>query len=693
MSDAGVDTDTTVGAIQAPSKPAPVAGLAACESAENNNGPCEIPSFTKVVVAKRPPPVGTTSRIDATEIALRGARNVAEALEGEPSVEVNQGPKAGATLQARGFDEKSVLLMVEGIPIREVYDGHFDIASLPAFSLGTINIERGVTSLLYGPNTAGAIVSAWAPSACNETVDLSVYGRPEAKDRLLYGGRLKACKRIGDVFISASAGHEHSDGYVLSRGYVPNTNNAAFHEPGGMRDGSDYDRSTAALLAKYEPRKNKSLSLFLNGVHSPRSIPPFEGYGFTRYWRFTAYDTLLAGLSGVYGPEPGNVPATWGFREVRVHAYTHVHRDELRDYQDASYSSLTTNTLAWFVASAYANETYGASVQSSWALNLGNRLDLSFRYNQDRNAQREIRPLATRVATDWTPWEHYSAHVFTAAAEDTQVLGLWRLNAGVGFSGMSLLAQELRGTSYPVNHRVIPALEGRVVVERSWGEHLRVMAAGGHKVRYPMLKELFSNSIGGNPNLRAEQAWMAETGFDSNGLLSDRLDTSLRLFWNSIRDLIQSYREAYANIGRATTAGAEAEVRYKPVEALQLFSGYRYLYARDLENHRVLDYRTPHRVRAGARAFTRFGLTGGLDATYSSGQRGYFVDPTGTLIEDRLPGFFLANVHLRQALGFGAHGELYAYAHAFNLFDTNYVIGSFEPRPGREVILGLGGRY
>jgi outer membrane cobalamin receptor len=695
-SDAGAGRPADVratGAAPTP-KPVPVTGLPLCETAESNSGPCEIPSFTTIVTAKRPPPVGTTSRIDATEIALRGARNIAEALEGEPSVEVNQGPKAGATLQVRGFDERAVLLMIEGIPIREVYDGHFDIASLPAFSLGTINMERGVTSLLYGPNTAGAILSLWTPSACNETVDLSGYGRPETEHRLLYGGRLKACRRFGDVSVFASAGYEHSDGYVLSHDYVQNANNAQFHEQGGVRDGSDYDRSTVALLAKYAPRKNKSLSLFLNGVHSPRGIPPFEGYGYTRYWRFTTYDTLLAGLSGVYGPEPGRLPATWGFQEVRGQVYAHVHRDEIRDYQDVTYSRLTTNPLAWFVASAYANETYGAMVQSSWTLNTGNRLDVSLRYNLDRHAQRTIPVPRNGLATDWTQWDHYSSHTFTVATEDTQVLGSWRFNAGIGFSGMSLLAQEIRNTSYPVDHRVIPAFEGRVVVERSLGDHIRVMAAGGHKVRFPMLKELFSNSIGGNPDLRTEQAWMTEAGFDTNGFLTDRLDTSLRLYWNSIRDLIESYRQAYANIGRAVTAGVEVEVRYKPAEALQFFSGYRYLYAHDLEHDRPLDYRTPHRVLAGARVFTRFRLTGALDAAYNSGQEGYYVDPaTGDWVEDRLPGYVLANAHLRYALGVAAHGELYLFADGFNLFDTNYAIGSFEPRPGREVIVGLGGRY
>jgi len=643
------------------------------------------------VVARRLPAPGTTTFIDAKEIALRGARNVAEALEAEPSVEVNQGPKAGATLQIRGFDEKAVLLMIEGIPVREVYDGHFDIASLPAFSLGGIELERGVTTLLHGPNTAGGILSLRAPTACQETADLSGYLRPESKERLLYGVRLKGCTRLGDFRVFASAGHEHSDGYVLSRDYAPTAKNAQYHEQGGLRDGSDYDRSTVALLVKVAPRRNQSLGLFLNGVRSPRSIPPFEGYGYTRYWRFASYDTLLAGLAGVYGPEV--VPTRWGFREVRARVHAHLHRDELRDYEDVTHARLTTNPLAWFVASAYANETLGAVVQGTWALNVGNRLDVALRYQLDRNAQREIPVPRNALPTDWTPWERYAAHTFTVAVEDTQVLGPWRFNAGVGASGMSLLAQEIRDVSYPVTRRIIPALESRLVVDRALGERVRVMAAGGHKVRFPMLKELFSNTIGGNRDLRAERAYMAEAGVDTRGLWLDGLDTSLRLYGNAIRDLIESYRQAYANIGRAVTAGVEVEIRYRPAERAQLSAGYRYLHAWDLEHDRPLDYRTPHRVRLGARASTRSGLTLALEAAYNSGQKAYYIDQvSGGWVEDKLAGYVLTHAHLRYELGVAA-GQLYFFADGFNLFDANYAVGSFEPRPGRELIAGLGGRY
>jgi len=663
-----------------------------CGTIDPETGRCWEPENITVVVARRPQPLGSVSRIDAKEISLRGARNVPDALRLEPSVEINQSPKQGSTLQMRGFDERASLLMIEGIPIREVYDGHFDIASLPAYSLGSIEIERGVSTLLDGPNTAGGIISLKAPTTCDDYCDASLFGGQPYGDRLLdYGGRAAACGTGSDFTLHLNTGAEHSDGYVLSHGYSPSTQNAQFHENGGIRDGSDTDRFSMATLAKYAPRPNQSLSLFVDGIRSPRGIPPFEGAGYTRYWRFSRYDTLLTGLSGVYGPD--QIPRTWGFREVKGQLYAHVHRDQIDDYQDASYSTPTTNPLAWFVSSAYANETYGGAVQSSWSLNEGNRLDTSLRYNLDLHRQRTLPVPRWSAETDWTPWAHYYAHTFSAAIEDTQALGPWSLLAGIGGSGMSLISQEINNKDYPVDERVLPGAEGRLVAQYQVIDGLSLMAAGGHKVRFPTLKELFSNVVGGNPDLNTERAWMAETGLDCADLPVKDLESSLRIFFNSIEDLIEQYHNVYANVGHAVTTGTEIEVRYKPIDVLQILSGYQYLFAYDMDKERPLDYRTPHRVRLGARIFTGVGLTCALDATYNSGQQSSYLNASGSdWVEDHLPGYFMLNGHVEYEFAVGVMKAVYVYLDGQNLLDANYYQGSFEPRPGLELMTGIGGR-
>ena len=647
--------------------------------------------YTSTVTAKRPPAPGNVVEIDAEEIALRGARNLPEALALEPSVEVSRSPKAGASLQIRGFDEKSILILFEGIPIREVYDGHFDIASLPVFSFDGITLETGVTSVLYGSNSAGGILRLNAPSGCEERAAVQFYGRPFEQDAPLHGAGAHACLRIKSFTLWAGFGYERSEGYPISADYREDETNVQFHEDGGIRNGSDYRRSAFSLMGRFAPAPHTSLTLFVDAVRSPRGVPPFEGYGYTRYWRFETYDTFLVGLSGTYGPE--TVPTRWGFRGLNAHVYTHLHRDELRDFEDATYTELTSNTLAWFVASAYANETVGTSIQGSWALLRGNVLDLSLRYNFDNHRQREIPVPRSDAALEWTAWEKYAAHDFSAAVEDTQSLGDFRIIAGFGGGGMSLVAQEIRDKSYPVDKRLIPAFEGRLVVDYSKDEKFRAVASVGHKVRLPMLKELYSNSIGGNPHLDAERAWMGEIGFDTNDILLKGLQTSVRVFGSEVLSLIEKYRDVYGNIGRAVLAGVDAALELRPISFLEFFAGYRYLYSRDLERDRPLDYRTPHRVVLGERLLFSFGLTAAIEAVFNSGERAYYVDPaSGDWVEDALSPYTVMNAHLRYERSAGPLSGLYVFADGTNLFDVDYCNGSFEPRAGREIILGIGAR-
>lgn len=665
----------------------------AAQSAARPAARAAMPRYEAVVRGRRPSAAVTRSLLGANELALRGARNVPQALETEPSVEIQRSPKAGGTLQVRGFDENAVLVTVDGIPLRESYGGHFDITALPVFALGSIVLERGVTSLLHGPNSSGGVLRLESPRRCASLLDVAGFaGRPYAGGLLLGGVAGRACLRASDLTVQLAGGYEHAGGHLLASSYRPTPETAPFHEDGGLRAGSDYDRATFSLSARYAPRHEKSVTLFINALRAPRGIPPFESSGYVRYWRFTRYDSLLVGLAATYGPEPARVPLRWGLRALRARLYLHLHRDELRDYEDARYERSTTNPLAWFVASAYANESYGAVVEASWSLFARNRLELALRYHIDVHRQRELPVPRAGAETSWTTWERYAAHTLTVALEDQQQLGAWRLEAGVSASGLALLAQQVRDTSYPVDPRIIPAVEGRLALVRSVGQSLRLVAAAGHKVRYPLLKELFSNALGGNAALRAERVWLGELGFDSEHA-SRRVALSARVYLNAIEDLISRYRDAYANIGRAVTSGVEVTVRYRPIATVELSAGYRFLYTRDLVNDHPLEYRTPQRATLRARLLDLYGLAGAIDLHGGSGQQAQYVDGlSGGWVYQRLPPFLLLGARLRYRFALGARLEPYVFADARNLLDANYHRGSFEPRPGRELLLGLGGR-
>jgi len=650
--------------------------------------------YRTVVRSIRPESPGTSTTVTAEDIEMTGARTVPEALALVPGLEISTSPKQGATLRLRGFDERAMLIMYDGIPLREVYDGHFDISSILASGIGTISIERGIPSLLYGANVMSGVISISSPEITKGLEAGGELNGGQIHDGKLMdiGGKARFAGRFGAFTLELDAATLHSKGYVLSDDYEQTSQNQSFHEDGDVRDGSDYAKSIVHGGASYTFANGLKLNLVANAIFMDRGMPPFEGSGYVRYWRFKYYNTYQVGLGAVY--QPRSMPASWGFAGIRGHANMSFHKDDIQDYQDATYQQLTTNPLAWFVASAYDNQSFSTAAMPSFVLWKGNRLDLGIGYGIDTNRQREIPVPKDGAVTDWGPEDLYRTQTFHVAAEDNQHIGRWSIVGGLGVVGMSLMSNQLRDRSYPVNDNLMTALEARLVTDYAISDHVKVVAGMGRKTRFPTLKELFSNQVGGNPNLNAEIAWMTELGVDLTDLPIRGFSVTTRGFYNRLTDLITKQYDAYANVAQATTAGTEVEASYRIVDGLDVAANYTYLYSRDETSDRILDNRAPHTASTMLSYRSPFGLSVSGQGIFRSGEQSWYADGvTGVWKEDRLPGYFLLNGHLRYEYTVVPGCAIYATFSATNILDRDYVQGGFEPRPGRELRASIGFTY
>ena len=108
----------------------------------------------------------------------------------------------------------------------------------------------------------------------------------------------------------------------------------------------------------------------------------------------------------------------------------------------------------------------------------------------------------------------------------------------------------------------------------------------GSGFKAPTLTQLFVSFPGfgffANPNLRPETSEGYDVGFEQP-LAGGRIRFGATGFHNAIRNLITSNQTftSYANIGRATTHGAESFVAFTPSRALALRLDYTWLVARD----------------------------------------------------------------------------------------------------------------
>jgi len=650
------------------------------------NGGVE-PKEDEVIVrstAIRPP--GNTARIPKREMIERGAVNISEVLETELGAEVQIGPKDGATLQLGGFDEKSTQVTIEGIPILESYSGFIDLSLFPVGLFSSVELERGIVSVTAGPNTQGGVLTLRLGAGCRRPrlEAFVLTGKPFHNRPLDGRGAASGCFSAGGWTFLGAADWLLSDGYVVSGDLVQTPENAHFHEDGGLREGSGMEKRAVTAIGRYEFSPELSVTGMFTFMQAPRSVPVHTRAGFKRYWTMTFYDSFILGLSAVWKPH-----ATGVARGAQAVLFWHHHKDQLDDWEDLSYTQLTSNPAAFFQSSAYVNDSFGGFAEAGFSFLKRQKLTLGLRYQLQFHTASEKPVPDPGETSQWGAYNEMVDHLASLSAENVLRLGKWRLVQGVGGSVMQLVGRRIRDTEYAVDESPMPGVEARLLAERRVHRDWTVSLGVGHKIRYPVFKELFSNRVGGNPDLQPEKALMFEAGFETKRLFHPTLSAASRLFYNRVNGLIDRWGDVYENLGDAVLAGAESELGWQPDPVVRTFVRYRFLYARDLENDRRLINRAPHKLTAGLRLRLPAGFSGGLEVDYRAAKLVEYYD----LDDDQYhtadsDGRTLLHARLRWDLK-NWH-EVWLMLSGRNLLDTHYEDGSFEPRPGRELWLTLG---
>lgn len=645
----------------------------------------ELPEVT--VLGRRQPKGATRVTWTRYEPLAWGGESPDRVLEGSPGVDVVRHPKKGAGLVIRGLDSRAGQLLIDGVPVSENYAGGFDLTTLGADHFQTVAVERGIVSLLHGPNSQAGVVSLSSElKVADRRAQAALMGGQWRDSGLLdRGWYLAGGKRIGAFTVSAALTSRRSDGFLLSNDFHTNEWNESFHEDGGVRDGSDRELNLMTLRSEYcfAPRLRVQLvgHLFL----TERGIPPFESSNYVRYWRFSKYDTGLGILSAEWTPLASG---STGLERLRASVFGTHHEDRIEDYEDATYQKITSNPLAWFAKSDYDNFSVGGTLTPVWRLSRSNRLSATARVVHDSH---DSRTLPVGKDKEWEEWRTSGCTLLNAAAEDAHEFGPVTLGGGVGAAALLLAPERIRGVDYEPEENFKWDMEARLFSEYRPTSLYRLMLTLGRKLRFPTLKELYSGVAGGNPELEPERAWMAEGGADLVDLpILSGLTVGGRVFYYKMLDLIDKPVETFVNIDSASIAGAEGFFALRPLSFLECGAFYTYLYAVDDETGRKLDYRSKHFGSATLAARFPFGLTLSVREVFRSGQESWFFDMlSGDWRHDRLPGHFLLDAQVRQRFGLGGAGYVSLFVSGTNLLDTDYVVGGFSPQPGRTVWVGL----
>jgi outer membrane cobalamin receptor len=569
-----------------------------------------------LVVGKAPKsqPVSTVTTIAETLIEQYKPRDLAEAIQYAPGVNITVGSKREATLKLRGMDARRIALLIDGVPSYEPYFGSFDLKTVSAAGIDSVQVTKGPSSVLYGPNTLAGIVNVITRRP-GEDPFLTVQG--SAGERKTYTAGLDGGFRLNRFSFVGDVGWQNSDGFAY-----PDA------ETGDKTDlmNTNYERFTLNTKVYYAPSDNTEIMINGGFYQSEYDMPPTLGVQKARYWYFKNWDRYTLNGGGFTSLGEG---ATLRFRAFYVN-----YRNTMDQFKDLAMTKRQFE-------STYDNYVYGAFALSEFNLASWNTLKASLNYQQD----------VARIQDDvGLAFDKYDQETFSAAVEDQISLGdQWQVVGGLSFD---LIDKFFSGTYSRFNPMV--------GLKFTPSDVLDIHLSFSQKSRFPNMRSMYSPSSG-NPDLLSETGTNAEAGFT--------WDPGVRLsgavFLYKFKNMIDSYvladgTKRYLNVGEAVINGFELQAQ-KSLGWLEGTLNYTYVDAENKTDSRPLDAMSAHNFNFDLSVFPVGGLR--FSVYGLSASKSYWYDFSSGKNFD-IPAYF--NLDAILAYDFG---RFEVFVKATNLFD------------------------
>lgn len=583
---------------------------------------------------------------------------VTEALDLLTGVSLSTNARNEGTVSIRGFDARQAPIFVDGIPVYVPYDGYVDLDRFVTGDLAAIQVAKGMSSMMYGPNTLGGAINLVSRKPRSALEGDLLLGVGTGK---LRRGHANIGTNQGLWYLQAGVADDRADYFRLSDAFHPTS-----REDGGRRLNSDYRDKKLSLKIGLTPNASDEYALAYIKQDGEKNQPPSaDPAAAARYWYWPYWDKESYYLI---------TNTALGEREtLRLRAYTDKYGNGLLSYTDASLTTLATSgssSVASTGGSFYDDRTRGGSIQLESTRWDNHTLKLQYFRKHDRHREDNGLLVTNRLEDELT----------SIAAEDYIALNQ-RLHIALGAGRDSLEPKHSGVYNLPKKQT---ANNGQIGVYFDVAAEHRVYASAARKSRLPTLKDRYSLRLGTfieNPDLRPERANHYEIGYQGTPWAQARVEVAV--FRSDIEDLIQRVRnvvpgrDQMQNINRARYQGLELGVTQQFGAALAAGAGYTYLDRDNLSSSAKLTDTPQHKFTSWAdwEFYPRWRLNGSLqyqDARWASDT----VQVSG-------------HTTLNVKISFAATEQLTLEAGVNNADDRNYELADGFPEPGRSLYANL----
>ena len=585
------------------------------------------------------PPALISRHVSVADMDASNAHTVGDALMYVPGVNVQiGGTSADARAWVRGYRDRDVLVLFDGIPIISSFEGTIDLNEIAVQGVTSIDVITGAPSVIYGTNGVGGVISV-VPSLG--------YRGPFVDGRVELGSDSERLAQVsgeggnGRVNFSLSGQYQEAGEYSLSQDYVPQLN-----QPDGDRLNSDFERSSVLFQLETQNAIVGNTSIFYNLSNADKGLPVESGVEDPDYQRLTHSQRQTLGLSNTFDQIP-----------LSVKLYYNSYDSELTDYTDENYIEIDDVERA-------KDHSTGGNLYSTISTSSNNALVLSAGMQKDDYEGEGTLEEGIRA----------ELNTYTLAAEDE----FWitrKLSLAAGVIFVNFDQTQLNRSNSEFNPQIASGWQAT--------DRISIHASIAERTRGPKLRELYRRRYG-NPDLEPQTAVNSELGVqfqNGNGWEAD-----FSVFHSKIDGLIERADRLakYTNFDRVTINGVEMATSAWIDDRLFVRAAYTYVNAaEDLPDggERQLRSRPKHTAIAELRYLFPGAVTVSFNGTYVSGL--YDLDPDDVYTE--MSSYFVASCKAAWAIS----DNYETYLAVSNLGDTDYMQRLGDPREGRRWMLGL----
>jgi iron complex outermembrane receptor protein len=421
-------------------------------------------------------------------LRITPAAPLEDVLREMPFVLVRQNSRGESEVSVRGSDSRQAAILFDGMPVTLGWDSRADPSVFPLSGARSVQLVRGLSSLLQGPNTLGGVVEFGVVSYRAESVDRARLGLRAGFDQVgMQSYQLDAVRPMhlgsADVTLRAGIGFRDRPAVALSSDVRDQ------YSTNERRSNSDLSQLEGYFAARYVRSSGAWLGVSASGYKLDRGVMPELHIQAPRFWRYPTQDRTLALLSAGTGRR--RTPLGAGDMEFVVGVNSG--HTEIESFTNATYATLSATELG-------DERTTTARLLADHSLGRG-----------------ELRTAFTlaNISYDETllpaPASRYSQRLVSGALEvDQPIVGTLRATAGWG---LDVATNPETGGRTALGR--LSEWGGRLGLSTLAGGRFRLHASASRRARFAALRELYSGALNRfepNPALRPEVLTGAEVG-------------------------------------------------------------------------------------------------------------------------------------------------------------------------------------